>query len=443
MLRILILLKLAFVAQATAKPNVLFIMVDDLGFGDLSSHGAEDLRTPHIDQLMAAGVRLDNGYANCPVCSPTRASFLTGRYPDMVGVPGVIRTDRKDNWGQLDTSVPTIAQVFNAGGYHTSLVGKWHLGLEPETLPNARGFEHFHGWLGDMMDDYYKHRRHNIEYMRKGDELIRPEGHATDLFTEWASDYLKTRGAKREDPFFLFLSYNAPHTPIQPPADWLAKIRAREEGITDKRAKLVALIEHLDDGIGKVLVTLEAEGLAENTLIVFTSDNGGQLNVGANNGANRGGKQEMWEGGIRVPTCVVWPGKIEPGRRSDVVSMTMDWLPTLAEAAGISAPENLDGRSILPSIIGSGGAPDNRLLLWVRREGGRKYGGRVYYAIRRGSWKLLQNTPYEPMTLYDLSGDPMEQDPVADRPEIYNELSDALRQHVNASGQIPWQRAAK
>ena len=211
----------------------------------------------------------------------------------------------------------------------------------------------------------------------------------------------------------------------------------------DECDQLGALIEHLDDGIGKVLVTLEAEGLAENTLIVFTSDNGGQLNVGANNGANRGGKQEMWEGDIRVPTCVVWPGKIEPGRRSDVVSMTMDWLPTLAEAAGISAPENLDGRSILPSIIGSGGAPDNRLLLWVRREGGRKYGGRVYYAIRRGSWKLLQNTPYEPMTLYDLSGDPMEQDPVADRPEIYNELSDALRQHVNASGQIPWQRAAK
>lgn len=439
MLRILFLTTMAAIAAASAKPNVLFIMADDLGFGDLSSHGAGDMRTPHIDRLMADGVRFDSAYSNCPVCSPTRASFLTGRYPDMVGVPGVIRTYREDNWGQLDITVPTIAETFKSAGYRTALIGKWHLGLDGERTPTRRGFDYFHGWLGDMMDDYYKHRRHGIEYMREGTELIKPEGHATDLFTAWASDYLEASALEMEAPFFLFLAYNAPHTPIQPPADWLAKVKAREPGITDRRAKIVALIEHLDDGIGKVLATLAEQGLADDTLIVFTSDNGGQANVGANNGANRGEKQEMWEGGIRVPACIVWPGKTTPGRRLDSVTMTMDWLPTLAEAAGIEAPDGLDGKSILPDILGTGKVTD-RTLVWVRREGGQKYGGRVYYAIRRGNWKLLQNTPYEPMVLYDLETDPMEQIPVTNNQKIFNELSDTLRGHINASGQIPWQR---
>ena len=442
MLKIIIAF-LALASLAAAKPNVLFIMVDDLGFGDLSSHGAKDMRTPNIDQLMADGVRFDNAYSNCPVCSPTRASFLTGRYPDMVGVPGVIRTYRKDNWGNLDTSAPTIAETFKSAGYHTALIGKWHLGISGEAVPTRRGFDYFHGWLGDMMDDYYKHRRHNIEYMRKGEELIRPEGHATDLFTDWSIDYLKSRADNKDDPFFLFLSYNAPHTPIQPPADWLKKVKSREQGVTDKRAKIVALIEHLDDGIGKVIATLKAQSLADDTLIVFTSDNGGQANVGATNGANRGEKQEMWEGGIRVPTCVVWPGKTKAGSRMGSVCMTMDWLPTLADAVGIEAPEGLDGKSILPDILGTGKIEPQRTLVWVRREGGRKYGGRVYYAIRRGDWKLLQNTPYEPMQLFDLASDPMEENPVKNNQKIYNELSDALRIHINASGTIPWQRVGK
>ena len=203
-------------AGAAARPNVLFIMVDDLGFGDLGSHGARDIRSPHIDALMAAGVRFDRAYANCPVCSPTRASFLTGRYPDRVGVPGVIRTRRSDNWGNLVEGVPTIAETFKAAGYATALVGKWHLGLESPDTPNDRGFDFFHGWLGDMMDDYYAHRRHGINYMRRDREVIEPEGHATDLFTRWAIEYLGGR-KDSEPPFFLFLSYNAPHTPIQPP----------------------------------------------------------------------------------------------------------------------------------------------------------------------------------------------------------------------------------
>ncbi|MFT5110064.1 MAG: arylsulfatase A-like enzyme, partial [Pseudoalteromonas tetraodonis] len=435
MLKTLAILLLAATSAIAAKPNIVFIMVDDLGFGDLSSHGAKDMRTPNIDQLMADGVRFDKAYANCPVCSPTRASFLTGRYPDMVGVPGVIRTFRKDNWGNLDTQVPTIAETFKKGGYKTALVGKWHLGLEGEATPNQCGFDFFKGWLGDMMDDYYKHRRHGVPYMRENAKEIKPKGHATDLFGEWASLYMLDRIQKQDGPFFLFVSFNAPHTPIQPPDSWLIKVLEREKdnGITEKRAKLVALIEHLDERVGNVVKFAKSPKLGE-TIIVFTSDNGGQVNVGANNGANRGGKQEMWEGGLRVPTCVVWPGKTKPGTRLDSVTMTMDWLPTLAEAAGIKAPDDLDGTSILPDILGNGKVDPLRPLVWVRREGGMKYGGRAYYAIRKGAWKLLQNTPYEPMQLFDLSKDSMEESAVTNEPAIFNQLSHQLREHINASG---------
>ena len=443
MLRILSLLLTFFAAALSAhakRPNILFIMVDDLGIGDLSSHGAKDMRTPNIDKLMADGVRFDNAYANCPVCSPTRASFLTGRYPDMVGVPGVIRTYRKDNWGDLDTSAPTIAETFKKAGYDTALIGKWHLGLGGEAIPTECGFDYFKGWLGDMMDDYYKHRRHGVPYMREGERLIKPEGHATHLFAEWASLYLLDRAQRKvEKPYFMFLSFNAPHTPIQPPESWLKKVKEREPDMTGKRAKLVSLIEHLDDRIGNVIEFARSDKLGE-TIIVFTSDNGGQRNVGANNGDYRGAKQEMWEGGIRVPTCVVWPGKTKPGTRLDSVTMTMDWLPTLAEAAGIEPPAGLDGTSILPDILGTGKVAPDRTLVWVRREGGMKYGGRVYYAIRKGNWKLLQNTPFEPMQLFNLKDDPGEKNPVTTRPAIYNELSHMLRQHINASGEIPWQR---
>ena len=207
-----------------APPNILMILVDDLGYGDLSSFGATDLQTPHIDNLMSTGMRLNNFYANCPVCSPTRASLLTGRYPELVGVPGVIRTYPQDNWGYLDPSAILLPQMLKRRGYHTAMVGKWHLGLESPNLPTDRGFDVLRGFLGDMMDDYYEHRRHNINYMRHNTAEIDPPGHATDLFTQWACEYLTQRQGQ-DTPFFLYLAYNAPHTPIQPPPDWLKKCR--------------------------------------------------------------------------------------------------------------------------------------------------------------------------------------------------------------------------
>ena len=419
------------------KPNILVIMVDDLGYGDLSSYGATDLKSPSIDALMARGLRINEFYANCPVCSPTRASFISGRYPDLVGVPGVIRTYQKDSWGKLIPDFVTLPQALKKAGYQTALVGKWHLGLSAPDRPTDRGFDFFHGWLGDMMDDYYKHRRHGINYMALNEEIIDPPGHATDLFTQWSIDYLRER-RNPDQPFFLFLSYNAPHTPIQPPQDWFEKVKQREPGISDKRARLVALVEHCDHGIGQVLAELKAQGLEKDTLVVFTSDNGGQTNVGGNNGALTGAKQEMWEGGIKVCTSVTWPGTITPGVNDTFRVMTMDLMPTLCEIAGAEAPTLIDGRSFAPLLLTGKQASFDRTMFWVRREGGMKYGGRVYYAVRRGPWKLFQNTPFEPMTLVNLDDDPQEQHPLPTHHKQYKALTEALRQHINFSGQFPW-----
>ena len=426
--------------ENSSRPNILIILVDDLGYGDLSSYGAKDLRTPHVDALVQRGMRFGNFYANCPVCSPTRAALLTGRYQDLVGVPGVIRTHAANNWGYLSPQAVLLPKLLGRAGYHSAIVGKWHLGLESPNTPNDRGFDHFHGFLGDMMDDYYHHRRHGINYMRKNRRTIDPKGHATDLFTEWACDYLRSqKGAKK--PFFLYLAYNAPHTPIQPPAEWLKKVRDREPDISLKRAKLVALIEQMDAGIGKVMNALKVNGFDKNTLVVFTSDNGGQVSAGANNGPLRDGKQSVYEGGLKVPAAFVWPGKIRPGSLTSFRAMTMDIFPTILEAAHIAAPANLDGKSMMPTLRGREQPELRKFWFFRRREGGPRYGGKTIEAVRRGDWKLLQNSPFAPMELYNLKTDPKEQNNLIHRNrQVYNELAAALRKEIQRYGTVSWQK---
>lgn len=434
--------------QDQRRPNILFIIVDDLGYGDLSCYGAPDLQTPHIDALFDEGIRFDQFYANCPVCSPSRAAILTGLYPDKAGVPGVIRTPLPNavpNWGKLREDAVTLPEVLKKSGYHTAAIGKWHLGLNEPDRPNDRGFDFFHGFLGDMMDDYYKHLRHGKHYMRKDLEPIHPEGHATDLFSDWSIDYLeeRTSGDAADQPFFLYLAYNAPHTPIQPPQDWLEKVKAREKGIEEKRAKLVALIEHMDHGIGRVIEALKKSGVYQNTVTVFTSDNGGQVNVGGRNAPFRGGKQEMWEGGLRVGTCVVWPEVIEAGQvNGDHVSLGMDFYPTLAELAGAPIQHGIDGRSFAPLLKGEPFEDAPRDLFWVRLEGNQKYGGIPYHAVRRGDWKLLRNTGFESYQMFNLARDPGETTPIERQkaPQKYNELFQSLMRHINHAGKVPWQR---
>ena len=427
--------------QATERPNILVIIADDLGYGDLSSYGATDLASPHIDELLSQGMRFTEFYANCPVCSPTRAALLSGRYQDLVGVPGVIRTHADNNWGYLAPDAVLLPKIFQEAGYHTAIVGKWHLGLSDPNRPTDRGFDVFRGFLGDMMDDYYTHRRHGINYMRRQTEEIDPEGHATELFTRWSCEYVRDRQGQAE-PFFLYLAYNAPHTPIQPPPEWVEKVKQREAGISDARAALVALIEHMDSGIGQVLACLEETGQADRTLVFFTSDNGGQLNVGANNGPLRDGKQSVYEGGIKIPAGVRWPGRITAGTETGFRALTMDILPTALAAAGIDPPSELplDGVSFLPTLLGKEQTPLREYWFFRRREGGNRYAGKTIEAVRWGDWKLLQNSPFEPLELYNLKTDPREEHDLSKQsPQIFNQLSAQLRKEIQRYGAVPWQ----
>lgn len=427
-------------AHAEDRPNIVVILADDLGYGDLEICGASDMKTPHLNKLFTEGMQFTNFYANCPVCSPTRAALLTGRYQQFVGVPGVIRTNANDNWGYLDPNAVMLPQVARDAGYQTAIVGKWHLGLESPSTPVERGFDHFHGFMGDMMDDYYTHRRHGNNYMSLNGKTIDPKGHATDLFSSWAVDYLKAAKDSKK-PFLLYLAYNAPHTPIQPPEGWHEKVKLRAPGMTEKRAKLVALIEHMDHGIGNVLAAVEANDMLENTIVVFTSDNGGQINVGANNGPLRDGKGSVYEGGLKVPMTIRWPGKITAGSKSELRALSMDVLPTVFDMAGVKIDHNIEGRSFQPTVVGETQTPLRQSLFFTRREGGLKYSGKTIDAVIRYPWKLLHNSPFQPMELYNLASDPLEKTDLSNtNRKIFNQLNAELRAQEQRGGRVTWQR---
>jgi len=420
-------------------PNILCIFVDDLGYGDLSCQGATDLQTPNIDKFGQQGMTFRNFYANCPVCSPSRASLLTGKYPDLVGVPGVIRQFENNSWGYLDPEAVLLPEILRQSGYHTAIIGKWHLGFEHPNIPNSRGFDYFKGFLGDMMDDYWTHLRAGVNWMRFNREVINPEGHATDLFTGWAVEYLEQRGKDRK-PFFLYLAYNAPHFPIQPPLEYLDIVIVREKGIDEKRARNVALIEHLDVCVGKVMLSLQETGLIDNTIVVFTSDNGGSIPHAQSNGMLHGGKQQMYEGGIRVPAFAVWKNKIQPGSKTDNMALLMDLFPTFCHVAGIEVEHPINGIDLLPTLSGQTQNTDERYVFWVRREGGQNYGGQAYYAARYGPYKILQNTSFEPYKYFNLKDDPYEEDPLdPSENEEFSNLEKHLQAHIQESGKVKWQ----
>jgi arylsulfatase A-like enzyme len=414
------------------------IYTDDLGYGDVSTYHESDVATPSIDRLAREGMLFTAMRANCTVCSPSRAALLTGRYADRVGVPGVIRTDPENSWGYLDPAIPTLADKLKEGGYSTALIGKWHLGLESPNTPNERGFDHFNGFLGDMMDSYTSHRRDGKNFMRLNSETIAPKGHATEIFSEWACDYLREQ-KDSEKPFFLYLAYNAPHFPIEPPAEWLEKVKTRSPGLAAKRAKNVAFVEHLDHYIGTVLAALKDAGLEENTVVVFSSDNGGALSYAQNNEPWRGGKQDHYDGGLKVPFVVRWPGNIKPGSRSDYEGLVFDVYPTFLQLAGVSPAADLDALSLVPILNGEN-PKHPRDLYFVRREGGN-YTGKSYEALINDGWKLMQNDPFSPLELYHLKEDPQEKNNLAAKEKVkFAELSALLRSHIARGGATPWQR---
>ena len=429
-------------AKSTEQPNVLVIMVDDLGYADLSSYGSTDMQTPHLDKLVSEGMRFNEFYANSCVCSPTRAAFLTGRFPESVGMRGVNRLHRDDSWGYLDPEAIMLPSLFQQAGYHTSLIGKWHLGITRENRPNQRGFEEFHGMLLGMMDDYWEHTRQGMEQMRWNEIPIFPEGHGTDLITDWSIASLKRR-AQSDQPFFQFLAYNAPHFPVQPPPAWLKRVKEREPDISETRALMVAFVEHLDYAIGQVLKAVDELGLRDNTIVFFTSDNGGLLSVGSNNGDLRSGKTHMYEGGLKVPAFVRWPERIKAGQVTDFRALTMDILPTMAELCGFSIPHQIDGQSFAKLLQSGDQQAFEREVshIWLEKDKTREY-------IRVGDWKLL-NDQWQPegdrvgvhYELYNIREDPGEENNLADSmPEKAQELSGKLEAHIVKAQQIEWKR---
>ncbi len=425
-------------SESSKKPNILIIIADDLGYGDLSCMGGTDIQTPNIDNLFSKGMRFNNFYANSTVCSPSRASLMSGCYPDRVGVPGVIRTQETNSWGYFSPSVITLPQVMKSVHYKTAIIGKWHLGLESPNLPNERGFDFFKGFLGDMMDDYLTHLRHDINYMRFNKQEINPKGHATNIFSDWSIEYINGE-QKSEEPFFLYLAYNAPHTPIQPPIEYFVRVQKREKNISEKRAKNVAFVEHLDNGIGRVLKALEKSNQIKNTIIVFTSDNGGDLSCGTSNGKLRGGKQDLYEGGIKVPACIVWKDLIKPGTETNNLGLIMDLYPTLCDIADVNIYHPIDGISLRATLESRPQVTNNRVVYWMRREGG-SYKGLCYYAARLGQYKLMQNTPDEPFQLFNLDTDPKEYIPLDGNSSYFKDLQYRLSQHIRETGNISWQK---
>lgn len=419
------------------KPNVLLITADNLGYGDLSIMGADDIQTPTIDELFSDGLIFTEFYANSTTSSPTQAALLSGRYPAQVGVPGTIRTDSKNSWGYFKCET-TMAQHFRKAGYLTALIGKWNLGFESPNLPNEQGFDLFMGFLGDEIDDYYTHQHEGVNYMRFNENEINPPGHATDLFSNWSANFI-SREAESDKPFFLYLSYNVPGPLLQPDENHLREVRDRNPALSPGRVKHLALIEQMDNGIGRVIQALRETDQLKNTIIIFTSSSGGILESGASNGKLRGGKLDLFEGGIRVPTSIYWKKAIKKGSLSHQISMTMDLFPTLCSLVQIPINPFSDGNDLTTCILENLPLQQERTLFWTCREGG-DHKGEACYAVRQGAYKLVQNRPNERFQLYNLTTDPHEVIPLVESSEHYKRLHHAILRHIQENEKIPWSK---
>ncbi|HEX8187969.1 MAG TPA: sulfatase-like hydrolase/transferase [Pyrinomonadaceae bacterium] len=406
-------------AQA-GRPNVLYIMADDLGWGDLSCYGRPDYRTPNLDRLASEGVRFTQGYAAAPVCTPTRCAFLTGRYParTAVGLEEPLAWKRQLVEQKRDPGLPpehpTVASLLKAAGYRTALVGKWHLGYLPTYGPVKSGFEEFFGIMSGGAD-YFTHRDSNGDGdLFEAEVPVERVGYMTDLLTERAVEYVRR---KHDAPFFLSLNYTAPHWPWEGPRDeaFARALPGGYGGFTSGGSLKVyaAMMQSLDEGVGRVLRALEGAGLARRTLVVFTSDNGGERF--SYNWPFTGQKFDLHEGGIRVPALVRWPGRIPAGQTSGQVAVTMDWTATILAAAGARAHPDypLDGVDLLPVMRGDR-APFERTLFWRNDAQG---------AARSGRWKYLKDGG-RGERLFDLQADEREQ---ADSRDSHGEIFERLK----------------
>jgi arylsulfatase A-like enzyme len=425
----------AAAATPTARPNVVLIVTDDLGYGDLSSYGAPDAKTPNLDRLAREGVRLTDFYANGPVCSPTRAGLITGRYQQRVLIETPLTVDLSAKG--LPVRGRSLPEFLKRAGYRTALLGKWHLGYQPEYSPNSHGFEYFWGYLAGWIH-WYEHVRADAAHdLWENDKPATHEGYFDEEVTRRAVDYVSR---PHKAPFFLEVAYGAPHWPFLSPHRPSKALR-REDGTVianppdnpATREDYVEILEAIDTGVGRVLAALREGGLERDTLVVFTSDNGGERL--SRNDPFFHSKGTLWEGGIRVPAILRWPGALPAESTSPQVAITMDLTATILAAARAEVPPDarLEGIDLRPLLDGS--APGlERTLFWRIEQRGRSQ-----RAVRQGDWKLLRDGGHH--LLYALRADPGERHNLAARhPERVRQmlsLLEAWEADVDAEAKAP------
>lgn len=388
--------------QATPSPNIVLIIMDDLGYGDIGSYGVTDAKTPNIDRLAWEGVKLTDFYANAANCSPTRTAFISGRYQQRFGIEMPLGTFAGDLDRGLAASETSLGLLLKSKGYATALIGKWHLGWKPEFHPNRHGFDEFWGFLGGAHDYYTDRASSGRVDLYHNEQPTTSSGYLTDEISARATAFIE--GHQRQ-PFFLEVAYNTPHWPFQPP-ELPADQRSRPDLLHDgTRADYVAMVESADRGVGDLLAALDRLQLARNTLVIFTSDNGGEWL--SRNAPFFHRKSTLWEGGIRVPALLRWPDQLPAGLVSRQVGITMDLTASILAAAGVTPPPSYrpEGVNLLPLL--KEGRPVERTLFWRIKNNARDQ-----KAVRRGLWKYLRDgvgtVDGVHEFLFDLDADPAE-----------------------------------
>lgn len=396
-------------AETSDKPNIVFILVDDMGFADVGYNGSE-IATPNLDMMAQSGVVLDRNYVY-PICSPTRAALLTGRSPLEFGIDGPL-----GDGSSLPLDVKIMPEYFKDLGYQTAMVGKWHLGIsEKRFFPQNRGFDYFYGFLGGWIDFYTHTYEEGLDWQRMGTSL-REEGHATQLMTDDAKQVIKSRNTDK--PLFLYLSFNAPHSPLQTLPEDTGLNSNVEAG---DRYVYAEMMTDMDAGVGEIINTLKSEGIFENTILIFSSDNGGLQTLGASNVPLRGGKGMALEGGMRVPGLIWWPGEVKGGRTLEQMVVVHDWLPTLMDAIGGNPQdvENAYGQTMWSAIRQNEIVDRAPTIIGVHKN----------TAVFDWPWKLTNYSERGPngktyVGLYNIETDPGETtDLKMAKPEIFDRLT--------------------
>jgi arylsulfatase A-like enzyme len=429
LLVVLVLASSSVLAAEPRRPNFVFVLLDDFGYGDLGCTGAKDIRTRHIDRLASEGVRFTDFYANAPVCTPTRAAFMTGRYQQRVGLEWALgytaeqfRRDG-DRWVEepdklalgLPTSEKTLPQLLKNAGYATAAFGKWHLGFQAEFNPRRRGFDEYFGTLLGHADYYRFNYFDGTHHLYDGEKPVKTEGYHTDLMTDRAVAFIERMGHK---PFFLYVPYLAVHWPFQPP-DRPDPPLTKENKHDGTRRDYAAMVERIDQGVGRMLAALEKQGVLDDTLFIFSSDNGGERL--SNNAPLFNHKATLWEGGIRVPCLMRWPARLPKGKVTSQPAITMDLTATILAAAGVAPPSDrkLDGIDLAPQLTGEQKAAPRTFCWRIQRT------GRHQKAVRHGAWKFVQDDVVE--MLFDLDHDISERRDLAyQHPDVVRKLKQRL-----------------